>query len=137
MHASPAPALTIWCNAKFSDADTERLVAGTRGHRLVFSKNASTSVLAAGRADPALEAADVAFGQPDAVQCLATSRLRWVALTTAGYTRYDAAEFREKFGGRGAVLTSVSQVFADSCAQHVLAMMLTLGRQLLHPTRCS
>jgi phosphoglycerate dehydrogenase-like enzyme len=127
----PAPTLTIWCNAKFNEADTRRLVDGTRGHQLVFSAKASSSVLAAGQADPALAAADIAFGQPDAAQCLTTARLRWVALTTAGYTRYDTVEFRENFGGRGAALTSVSQVFADSCAQHVLAMMLALGRQLL------
>jgi phosphoglycerate dehydrogenase-like enzyme len=131
MSASPTQPLTIWCNAKFNEADTQRLVAGTRGHQLVFSASASTSVLAAGQADPALAAADIAFGQPDATQCMANSRLKWVALTTAGYTRYDTEEFRENFRARGAALTSVSQVFADSCAQHVLAMMLALGRQLL------
>ena len=126
-----SPALTIWCNAKFNDTDTQRFVEGVRGHQLVYSTNASTSVLAAGSADPALAAADIAFGQPDATQCMANPRLRWVALTTAGYTRYDTDEFRENFRARGAALTSVSEVFADSCAQHVLAMMLALGRQLL------
>ncbi|MEY2878921.1 MAG: hypothetical protein RLZZ15_1301 [Verrucomicrobiota bacterium] len=123
--------LTIWCNAKFSDAATRLLHAGVAPHRLVYAANASTSVLAAGGADPALAGADVAFGQPDAAQCLAHTRLRWVALTTAGYTRYDTDEFRENFRARGAALTSVSEVFADPCAQHVLAMMLALGRQLL------
>jgi len=131
MSASPGPGLTIWCNAKFSAANTRLLTDGLRGHRLVFSTNASTSVLVAGRPDPALDAADVAFGQPDAAQCMGAARLRWVALTTAGYTRYDTDEFRENFRARGAALTSVSHVFADSCAQHVLAMMLALGRQLL------
>jgi len=128
---SHSPTLTIWCNAKFSAADTRLLTDGVAPHRLIYSSNASTSVLTAGKADPALTLADVAFGQPDAAQCMADQRLRWVALTTAGYTRYDTTEFRENFGARGAVLTSVSQVFADSCAQHVLAMMLALGRQLL------
>ena len=131
MSAPAAPPLTIWCNTKFDEADTRRLVEGTRGHRIVFSAHASASALAAGKADPALATADIAFGQPDAAQCMACPRLRWVAVTTAGYTRYDTVEFRENFGGRGAALTSVSQVFADSCAQHVLAMMLALGRQLL------
>jgi phosphoglycerate dehydrogenase-like enzyme len=125
------PSFTIWCNAKFNDADTQRLIEGTRGHQLVFSATASTSVLAAGQADPALAAADIAFGQPDAAQCLANPRIRWAALTTAGYTSYDTDEFREGFRARGAALTSVSQVFADSCAQHVMAMILALGRQLL------
>jgi phosphoglycerate dehydrogenase-like enzyme len=127
---APTPPLTIWCNAKFNAADTARLTAGVAPHRLVFSADASTSVLTAGKADPALATADIAFGQPDAAQCMTTPRLRWVALTTAGYTRYDTHEFRENFRARGAALTSVSQVFADSCAQHVLAMMLALGRRL-------
>jgi phosphoglycerate dehydrogenase-like enzyme len=123
--------LTIWCNAKFSEADTRLLVEGTRGHNLVFSANASASVLVAGQADPALVGADVAFGQPDAAQCLALPKLRWVEVTTAGYTRYDTPEFQETFRARGSIFSNVSQVFADPCAQHVLAMMLALGRQLL------
>lgn len=123
--------LTIWCNAKFSDADTRLLIEGTRGHQLVFSSSANASVLAAGKADPALEAADIAFGQPDPAQCLALPKLRWVQVTTAGYTRYDTPEFQENFRARGAIFSNVSQVFADPCAQHVMAMMLALGRQLL------
>lgn len=123
--------LTIWCNAKFSAADTRLLQEGTQGHRLVFAADASASVLAAGRPDPSLAEADVAFGQPDARQCLALPRLRWVEVTTAGYTRYDTPEFREAFLARGAAFSNVSQVFADPCAQHVLAMMLALGRRLL------
>lgn len=123
--------LTIWCNAKFSEADTRLLTEGTRAHKLVFSTNASASVLVAGQADPSLVGADVAFGQPDAAQCLALPKLRWVEVTTAGYTRYDTPEFQETFRARGSIFSNVSQVFADPCAQHVLAMMLALGRQLL------
>ena len=37
---------------------------------------------------------------------------------------------KEALRARGAILTTSSGVFADSCAQHVLAMMLALGRQL-------
>jgi phosphoglycerate dehydrogenase-like enzyme len=123
--------LTIWCNAKFSDSDTKLLVDGTRGHALVFAADASASVLDAGRPDPQLAAADIAFGQPDTQQCMASSKLRWVEVTTAGYTRYDTPEFQEAFRARGAIFSNVSEVFADPCAQHVLAMMLALGRQLL------
>jgi phosphoglycerate dehydrogenase-like enzyme len=122
---------TIWCNSKFSEADTKRLVDGTRAHRLVFSTQASANVLNAGKADPTLTEADIALGQPDPAQCLALERLRWVEVTTAGYTRYDTAEFRETFRRRGQVFTNMSQVFAESCAQHVLAMMLAFGRRLL------
>lgn len=123
--------LTIWCNAKFSDSDTRLLVEGTRAHTLLFSSEASSSVLDAGKPDHQLAAADIAFGQPDAAQCLANARLKWVEVTTAGYTRYDTPEFREGFRARGALFSNVSEVFADPCAQHVLAMMLALGRRLL------
>jgi phosphoglycerate dehydrogenase-like enzyme len=123
--------LTIWCNAKFSEADTQRLVEGTRAHKLVFAQAASASVLDAGKPDPDLPNADIAFGQPDASQCLACKKLRWVEVTTAGYTRYDTPEFQEAFRARGAIFSNVSEVFADPCAQHVLAMMLALGRRLL------
>jgi len=123
--------LTIWTNAKFSETETQHLVEGTRRHHLVFASDASKSVLDAGKADPDLPHADVAFGQPDAVQCLACPRLRWVEVTTAGYTRYDTPEFQEAFRARGAAFSNVSEVFADPCAQHVLAMMLALGRRLL------
>jgi len=123
--------LTIWCNAKFTEPATRLLTAGLAKHRLVAGASASTSVLTAGRPDPLLAAADVAFGQPDAAQCITCPRLRWVEVSTAGYTRYDRVDFRENFRRRGAIFSNASEVFADSCAQHVLAYMLALGRQLL------
>jgi phosphoglycerate dehydrogenase-like enzyme len=123
--------LTIWCNAKFNDAVTRQLTEGTQAHRLIFSTIVSANVLKAGASDPALATADIAFGQPDAADCLRSPRLRWAEVTTAGYTRYDTPEFRESFRARGSKLTTASGVFADPCAQHVLAMMLALGRQLL------
>jgi phosphoglycerate dehydrogenase-like enzyme len=123
--------LTIWCNGKFEEAAVALLRDGTRAHKLVLGGNAYSSVLTAGQSDPALAGADVAFGQPNEADCLRFSRLRWVHLSSAGYTRYDTAEFREGFRSRGAVLSNSSSVFAEPAAQHVLAMMLALGRQLL------
>ena len=123
--------LTIWTNAQFSEPETRLLREGVQAHQLVYSTNMSKAVLAAGKPDPLLATADIAFGQPDASQCLANPRLRWVEVTTAGYTRYDTPEFLEEFRARGSAFTNASQVFADSCAQHVLAMMLALGRRLL------
>lgn len=128
----PAASLTIWTNAALEPAARARLEAGiaTGGHRLVVSKNASASVLAAGGADPLLAEADVAFGQPDAEACRGLARLKWIALTSAGYTRYDNEETKEALRARDAVLTNASSVFAEPCAQHALAMMLALSRQL-------
>jgi len=123
--------LTLWSNGKFSEAATRLLVEGVRPHRLVFSAHSTAWVQAAGEVDPALAEADVAFGQPDADQCMAASRLRWVEVTTAGYTRYDRDDFRKVLRARGATFTNASDVFADSCAHHALGMMLALGRLLL------
>ena len=122
--------LTIWCNTKFSASATQRLVERTKAHRLVYSNNASASVLAAGQMDPTVQQADVAFGQPAVADCIAAPRLRWIELSTAGYTRYDRDDFKDLLRSRGAALTNASAVFADSCAQHVLAMILGLARQL-------
>jgi phosphoglycerate dehydrogenase-like enzyme len=121
--------LTIWCNAQFSETATRLLVEGTRAHRLVFASG-NASVLAAGGEDPALDSADVAFGQPDAAQCARNAKLRWIEVTSAGYTRYDNEPFRETLRRRSAVFTNSSSVFAEPCAQHALAMMLALGRRL-------
>ncbi|MDB6167722.1 MAG: D-isomer specific 2-hydroxyacid dehydrogenase NAD-binding [Verrucomicrobia bacterium] len=123
--------LTIWTNAKFNAAATRLLGEGTARHRLIVSQRASSSVLVGGAPDPALASADVAFGQPDAGDCLRCAQLRWVEVTSAGYERYDNAAFREGFRERGSIFTTASGVFADPCAQHVLAMMLALGRSLL------
>lgn len=122
---------SIWTNAKFAEAETRLLVEGCRRHRLVFAPDATAFFLNAAKPDPQLAVADIAFGQPDVRQCLANERLRWVEVTTAGYTRYDTPEFQEAFRARGSIFSNVSEVFADSCAQHVMAMMLALGRQLL------
>lgn len=128
----PTRSLTIWTNTALEPTARARLEAGIAegGHRLVVSRNASASVLAAGGADPLLAEADIAFGQPDAEACRALPRLRWIALTSAGYTRYDNEETKEALRARGAVLTNASSVFAEPCAQHALAMMLALSRQL-------
>jgi phosphoglycerate dehydrogenase-like enzyme len=123
--------LTIWCNAKFNETATQALIAGTSAHRLVWAATSSASVLDAGGEDPALVAADVAFGQPNFQQCMSLPALKWIEVTTAGYTRYDREDFREEIRRRGGVFTNASSVFAEPCAQHGLAMILALGRQLL------
>lgn len=123
--------LTIWTNTKFSPEATHLLQEGTRAHRLVAATNASASVLAHGASDSSLATADIAFGQPDPGDCLRYASLRWVEVSTAGYTRYDTPQFLEAFRARGSAFTNASGVFSDPCTQHVMAMMLSMGRQLL------
>lgn len=124
--------LTIWTNHDFRPEVQSEFAraAAAAGHRLIVSPKASASVLAAGDPDPTLAEADVAYGQPDLAQVLASPRLKFVALSTAGYTRYDRDDFRAAMKARGVPVTNASQVFADPCAQHVLAQMLALERNL-------
>ncbi|MFT3868761.1 MAG: D-2-hydroxyacid dehydrogenase [Nibricoccus sp.] len=126
----PAP-LTIWTNAKLAEPAHRLLVEGVKPHRLVIDANSSASVLAGGAADPALADADIAFGQPHVESCIENTKLRWIELTSAGFTRYDREDFREALRRRGGIFTNASSVFAEPCAQHALAMMLACARQLL------
>jgi phosphoglycerate dehydrogenase-like enzyme len=125
-------ALTIWTNAELQPtaraAIAQALAAA--GHRLLVSARAERNFFAAPPVDPMMAEADVAFGQPDAEACLRAPRLRWLQVTTAGYTRYDTEPWREAWIGRRAVLTNASSVFAEPCAQHALAMILGLSRRL-------
>ncbi|RFC45966.1 MAG: Phosphoglycerate dehydrogenase [Verrucomicrobia bacterium] len=123
--------LTIWTNEIFAPAALQLLEKGTSGHRLLSAPRASASVLNAGASDPGFALVDVAFGQPSLADCFENKRLKWVEVSSAGYTRYDTEEFGAAFRARGAAFTNASGVFADPCAQHVLSMMLAFARQIL------
>ena len=122
--------LNIWSNAKFPDPAMQKLRAGLKNHRLIEASAASASNLDAGSADPQLEQADVAFGQPDPEQVMRVPRLKWVQLTTAGYTRYDTDTFRAAVKRNGTIVCNASSIYAEPCAQHLLAMMMALARRL-------
>lgn len=107
------------------------LAGGTRGHELVLSENRNSSVLAGGKRDPSIAGAEVVFGQPAPEDCIANAGIRWIEVSSAGYTRYDYTVFREAMRSRGTAFTNASMVYSDSCAEHLLSMMLALGRQLL------
>lgn len=124
--------LTVWTNHELRPAARDQLVAhlARLRCRLIQSAHSSRSVLAEGARDPALAEADVAYGQPDPADLLASPRLRWVAIATAGYARYDRPDLRAALGARGTVVTNASGVFANPCAEHALAMMLAFVREL-------
>lgn len=124
--------LVVWTNHVFRPEALEifQKELAQAGHRLLVSPKASPMVLSAGSDDPTLAEADVAFGQPDVAQTMRCARLKFVELSSAGYTRYDREDFRAALQARGVPVTNASQVFADPCAQHVLAQMLALERNL-------
>jgi phosphoglycerate dehydrogenase-like enzyme len=80
--------------------------------------------------DVPLAKADVAFGQPDPKTVIASPKLKWVHVTSAGYTKYDTPAFFDALRARGAAFTNSSSVFDEPCAQHLLSMMLAFSRQL-------
>lgn len=121
--------LTIWCNADLPDDAAQALREAARDHQLVWS-TAATSNLSAGGPDPSMVGCDVAFGQPDPQQVIDLESVKWVHITSAGYTRYDTSAFFGAMQARGGVFTNSSSVYDEPCAQHVLAFMLADARQL-------
>jgi phosphoglycerate dehydrogenase-like enzyme len=113
--------LTVWTNHKMNAEQEARLRGATAAHRLVIHAEATAAELAR---------ADVAFGQPPVNEARDSERLRWVQLSSAGYGSYDRPDVREAFARRGAALTKSSFVYANPCAEHVLALMLAWARQL-------
>jgi phosphoglycerate dehydrogenase-like enzyme len=121
--------LTIYCNVHFPQAASSLLWAGVGPHRLVLSEG-SVKLGGRGAADPRLDEADVAVGQPDVGQVMASPRLRWVHVTSAGYTAYDREDLRQALRERGAPLTKSSLVYDEPCAEQLLAFLCAQGRQL-------
>lgn len=127
MRSSP---LTVWCNLQLPSRALVALQAGLGPHRLVLAAESTTCFQPLGRPDPALAEADVAFGQPEADQCLTCPRLLWVHLASAGYTTFAGDDIRAPFLARGVPLSNSSSVYDEPCAQHALAFMLAEARQL-------
>lgn len=127
-----ADRLSIWCNLRLPDAAAALLAEGVARHTLVHATDKPPGNSPLGRPEPRLAAGDldVLFGQPEAEQAAALPRVRWVHLSSAGYTPFDRPQIREAFAARGAALTSSSAVFDEPCAQHALAFLLAHARAL-------
>ena len=121
---------SIWTNTVFPDPATSMLMEATRNHRWLVADDTSASNLKSSSIDPKLEQATIAFGQPNAEQLLSLRNLRWIHLTSAGYTAYDREDLRSHLRSLETRLTTSSGVYAEPCAQHVLGMMMAFARQL-------
>jgi phosphoglycerate dehydrogenase-like enzyme len=122
--------LKIWCNAKFSDELREHLERSVAPQLMIWSASLHKSNLASAVTDFDARSADIIYGQPHPDDVIQSTRLKWVQLTTAGYTRYDNDAVRCALKSRGAVMTNSSSVFADPCAEHILSFMLCGARAL-------
>jgi len=123
------PQWTIWCNARLTEQAMNTLTNGVAPHRLIVAQRVINNVEPTSP-DPSLPQADIVFGQPDAAQAIQSQRLRWIQLSSAGYARYDREDFRQALTRRGAMLSNSSSVYAEPCAQHALAFVLSAARQL-------
>jgi phosphoglycerate dehydrogenase-like enzyme len=75
-----------------------------------------------------LAAAEICIGHPTAEQLAAMPRLRWLQIMTAGAERWLHVP-------RSIILTSANPVFVEPAAEHALALLLALGRDLPHQVR--
>jgi len=122
--------LIIWSNVSLPKSVSDLLRDRLGGHTLIAPEVADKSNLVAGPPDPSFALADVAFGQPHPQDVVQSSNLKWVHLSSAGYTRYDTDALRAHASSRDLRFTNSSGVYNEPCAQHVLAMMLSIARQL-------
>lgn len=115
------PDLTIFTDYPLDPATLKELQDGVAPHRVILPQPDAAAAFAE---------ADIAFGQPDPARILASTRLRWAHISSAGITRYDTPEFRTAAKARDLRLTNSSSVFAEPCAEHVFSFMLAQARQL-------
>jgi phosphoglycerate dehydrogenase-like enzyme len=120
----------VWTNTNFPEDVLQILEEGLDTAELVYATQTFSGNLVSSPPDSSLEEATIAFGQPDAEQLLQLTNIRWVHLTSAGYTKYDRDDLRAVFRERGAILTNSSSVYAEPCAQHAMSMILAFARQL-------
>ena len=121
--------LTIWCNNDFGPNDERELTVLKQElskYRLVLITESDDTEAARS----ALLTADIAFGSPSPEHVLESKRLRWIQLNSAGYTSYDHEEIRNRLVKNGVALTNSSAVYDEPCAQHLLAMITSVARQL-------
>jgi phosphoglycerate dehydrogenase-like enzyme len=105
---------------------------------LLLPEKTASSVLSEAPDDPAMAEADIILGQPSTTGVLASEKLRWVQVSSAGYTRYDTPEFRVAAKERGLIVTNSSSVYDQACAEHAFAFLFAQARLLPRAlaTRC-
>jgi phosphoglycerate dehydrogenase-like enzyme len=124
--------MKIWCNALFPAESKARLREAVGNHSIVFADELAEAP-SVGNSIPSSELpadADIAFGQPNADQLIASQQLRWAHLNSAGYTAYDRDEFRAAFKQQNKILTNSSEVYAEPTAEHAVALVYAMARQL-------
>lgn len=127
--------LTIWTNQYFETKLLDRLMQSIRPHRLIVSERTEKSNLVSAGRDVATQHAEILYGQPHVLDVLESQRCRWVQLTTAGYTRFDRPEIWKTIREKRIIFCNASGLYDEPCAQHVMAMLLSLARAIPEAAR--
>ena len=122
--------MNIFSDSPLSESAARILAEGTAPHEIIVPEKRLSSILAKPEPDPAFPLADIAFGQPDLDSIARSERLKWIQVSSAGFTRYDTPEFRALATARGLIVTNSSSVYASACAEHVFSFMLAQSRML-------
>lgn len=122
--------MNIFVDLEMPTSALEILRAGTAGHQLIFPKMPTASVLAKATPDPQFASAEIAFGQPDLAAIANAPHLKWIHVSSSGYTRYDTPQFRALAAERKLAFTNSAGVYQEACAVHVLSFMLAQARNL-------
>lgn len=122
--------LKVFTDLQTSPDLIDFLRQGIAPHELLLPASTGASVLADVPTDPLMQEADIVLGQPRVDAVLASGKLKWLQISTAGFTRYDTRDFRAAMAEKGIPVTNSSHVYDDACAEHVFAFMLANARQL-------
>lgn len=122
-------ALTVYVGSSFPPEAESALAEGLGGRTVLRAARPVASNLAA-QDDETVIAAEVIFGQPSIASLAVSRHVRWVHLTSAGYTRYASPEARSVLSAGRVALTTSSTVYAEPCAAHAMALLLALAREL-------
>ena len=122
--------MNIWTNHDLEPEKLQWLRDKLAPHNLVVANSTGTN-LSVGSQDESCTTADIAFGQPAVEDLLAPNTLKWIHITSAGFTRYDRADVRDTLAANQTTFTNSSSVYDDPCAQHVFAMMICNNRRFI------
>ncbi len=106
------------------------LEKGVAGNSIIFPKKPAASVLHMAHWDQAMVEADIIFGQPDPKHISKAHNLKWLHISSSGFTRYDNPEFRTQMAQRNVAVTNSASVYSHACADQMLSFMLAQSRQL-------
>ena len=112
--------MKVWAHVDISAEDRERLQRGVEQAGAEWVEEGEIE-----RKGPT-----IAYGQPPLERMMRLETLQWIQVDTAGFERYDRDEVRDWLRAGGRQMTNSSHVYADPCAEHVVAMLFSLARQL-------